>query len=269
MKEGWQRDYAHWLKRDLSTRHYVYLWADGVYLQTRSSHDKQCMLVIIGATAEGKKELVGFQTGFRESAQSWSELLLDIKARGLIVSPELAIGDGGMGFWKAMNEQFPTTKHQRCWVHKTVNIINYLPKSLQMKAKADIHNIWMAETCQEAKTAFDHFIKKYQAKYDKAVRCLIKDRAELLTFYDFPAEHWVHIRTTNPIESSFATVRHRTKRSKNCLSVKTAELMVFTLIKAAEKKWLRLRGKNQFAKIIEGATFTNGNEKNNINQNVA
>jgi transposase-like protein len=221
-------------------------------------HDKQCMLVIIGATPEGKKELVGFIDGYRESAQSWKELLLDLKAHGLSVPPKLAIGDGALGFWKALEDVWPQTCHQRCWVHKTANILNKLPKSLHAKAKADLHNIWMAENREEALKAFDLFLDKYDSKYSLATSCLEKDRDELLAFYNFPAEHWKHIRTTNPIESTFATVRHRTKRSKGCLSRETGFIMVFKLIKNAEKTWRKLDGKNQLPKVILGIKFSDG-----------
>jgi transposase-like protein len=223
-------------------------------------NDKQCMLVIIGATPEGKKELVGFLDGYRESTQSWRELLLDLKARGLAVPPKLAIGDGAMGFWGALEEVWPQTRNQRCWVHKTANILNKMPKSIQGKAKQDIHNIWMAETKGDANKAFDLFLDKYGVKYQQATDCLKKDHQELLTFYDFPAEHWKHIRTTNPIESTFATVRHRTKRSKGCLVRETTLIMVFKLIKTAEKTWRRLDGKNQLPKVITGVKFCDGTE---------
>jgi putative transposase len=223
-------------------------------------HEKQCMLVLIGATPEGKKELIGFTDGYRESSQSWSELLLDLQARGLGVAPKLAIGDGAMGFWGALEKVWPTTKQQRCWVHKTANVLNKMPKSLQSKAKADLHDIWMAESKRDAGKAFDVFIAKYQTKYPKATHCLDKDRQELLVFYDFPAEHWKHIRTTNPIESTFATVKHRTKRTKGCLARETAFIMVFKLIKDAEKSWRRLDGKNQLPKIISGVKFQDGCE---------
>jgi transposase-like protein len=204
LKVGWQEEFERWKKRDLSARRYVYIWADGVYLQARMEPDKQCILVLIGATPEGKKELIGFQTGYRESAQSWRELLADLKARGLTVPPELAIGDGALGFWKALEEKFGTTRQQRCWVHKTMNVLNKLPKSMQPKAKADLKEIWMAQGRADAEKAFDQFLTKYEAKYDKAAACLDKDREALLAFYDFPAEHWKHIRTSNPIESTFA-----------------------------------------------------------------
>lgn len=222
--------------------------------------DKQCMLVIIGATPEGKKELVGFLDGYRESTQSWRELLLDLRARGLCVPPKLAIGDGAMGFWGALEEVWPQTRNQRCWVHKTANILNKMPKSIQSKAKQDIHNVWMAETKEDANKAFELFLDKYGVKYQQATDCLKKDRQELLTFYDFPAEHWKHIRTTNPIESTFATVRHRTKRSKGCLARETTLIMVFKLIKTAEKTWRRLDGKNQLPKVIKGVEFHDGCE---------
>lgn len=256
----WAGELEAWQSRDLSARHYVYLWADGIYFQARTEPDNQCMLVIIGVTPEGKKELVGFTDGYRESTQSWRELMLHLKARGLSKVPALAVGDGAMGFWAALDEVFPTTKQQRCWVHKTANVLNKLPKSVQAKAKADLHDIWMAETRKDADASFDHFADKYGAKYDKAVACLTKDRSELLAFYGFPAEHWRHIRTTNPIESTFATVRHRTKRSKGCLSRAKTRIMVFKLIKEAEKNWLRLRGRNQLPKLITGIKFTDGEE---------
>jgi putative transposase len=260
LKAGWQGEFECWAKRDLSARSYVYVWADGVYLQARMEEAKQCILVLIGATPEGKKELIGFQTGYRESAQSWRELLVDLKARGLAVAPKLAIGDGALGFWKALEEVFSETRHQRCWMHKTMNVLNKLPKSVQPKAKADLHEIWMAETRAAAETAFDVFVEKYKVKYDKAVDCLIKDRTALLAFYDFPAEHWKHIRTTNPIESAFATVRHRTSRTKGALSHETAMIMVFKVLHAAQNSWRRLDGQNQLPKVIRGVKFTDGDE---------
>ena len=250
LRESWNEELAHWRARDLSARRYVYIWADGIYFQARMEDQSQCMLVIIGATPEGRKELLGFTSGYRESAQSWAELLIDLKARGLAHPPLLATGDGALGFWSALGKVFPTTRQQRCWVHKTANILNDMPKAMQTKVKVDLHNIWMAESRLEAEKALSLFLRKYQAKYPKAADRLTRDKDELLAFYDFPAEHWTHIRTTNPIESTFATVRHRTKRSKGCLSMKTMELMVFKVIKEAEKTWLRLRGKNQLPKLI-------------------
>ena len=254
----WQQEHARWQRRDLSARRYVYLWADGVYLQARMEPQAECILVILGATPEGRKELVGFQVGVRESAQSWRELLVDIKARGLAVPPEVAVGDGAMGFWKALDEVFPCTRHQRCWVHKTANVLNKLPKSLHPAVKTDLREIWQAETRAAAEAAMDTFAEKYGAKYEKAVTCLTKDRDALLTFYDFPAEHWDHLRTGNPIESVFATVRHRTVRTKGALSQKTAKLMVFKLVQAAAKTWRRLKGANQLPLVIKGITFTDG-----------
>ena len=212
----WEAEHERW--RDLSARRYVYMWADGIYLQGRLEDEKQCILVLIGATPEGRKELVGFQAGVRESAQSWRELLACLRGRGLTIGPELAIGDGALGFWKALEEIFPDTRRQRCWVHKTANVLNKLPKSRQTAAKAALHDIWMADGRAEAERAMNTFAAKYDAKYPQAVACLTKDRDALLAFYDFPAEHWRHIRTTNPIESVFATVRHRTVRTKGCLS---------------------------------------------------
>ena len=260
LKAAWKDEFERWQQRDLSARRYVYIWADGVYLQARMEAEKQCILVLIGATPEGRKELIGFQSGFRESAQSWIELLTDLKSRGLSVAPELAIGDGALGFWKALEQQFGVTRHQRCWLHKTLNVLNKLPKSVQPRAKADLKEIWMAEGRDDAEKAFDRFLAKYQAKYDKATDCLAKDRETLLAFYDFPAEHWKHIRTGNPIESTFATVRHRTVRSKGCLSYETAKIMVFKTIQAAQKSWRKLDGQNQLPKVIEGIKFTDGIE---------
>src|SRR5664280_2542500 len=227
LKEAWVDEHARWRDRDLSMKRYVYFWADGIHLEARLEDQAQCILVIIGATPEGKKELIGFTDGMRESAQSWRDLLLDLKRRGLAVAPELAVADGALGFWKALGEVWPTTREQRCWVHKTANVLNKLPKSLHTKAKRALQEIWMAETKKDAVMALDTFAESYGTKYDKAVDCLTKDRNTLLAFYDFPAEHWKHLRTTNPIESTFATVRHRTIRSKGCLSNKTALAMVF------------------------------------------
>ena len=242
LKDGWQDDHAAWHKRDLSAKRYVYVWADGIHLQARLEDEKQCILVIIGATPEGRKELVGFTDGARESAHDWRALLLDLRRRGLDVQPELMIADGALGFWKAAGEVWPTAREQRCWVHKTANVLNKLPKSQQPKAKRALQEIWMAETKAAAETAFDAFIESYELKYEKAADCLRKDRDALLAFYDFPAEHWKHLRTTNPIESTFATVRHRTIRSKGCLSNKTALAMVFKLVEGAQKSWRRLDG---------------------------
>ena len=260
LKAGWQDEFERWKKRDLSARRYVYIWADGVYLQARMEPDKQCILVLIGATPEGKKELIGFQSGYRESAQSWRELLADLKSRGLSIPPELAIGDGALGFWKALEEEFGATRQQRCWMHKAVNILNKLPKSVQPKAKVDLKEIWMAESRANAEKAFDRFLAKYEAKYGKATACLAKDRETLLAFYDFPAEHWKHIRTSNPVESTFATVRHRTTRAKGCLSHETGMIMVFKLIHAAQNSWRRLDGQNQLPKVITGVRFADGIE---------
>jgi putative transposase len=256
----WQADYEAWQRRDLSARRYVYVWADGVYLQARMEAAAECMLVLIGATPEGKKELVGFQTGVRESAQSWRELLVDIKRRGLEIAPDLAVGDGALGFWKAIEEVFPGTRHQRCWVHKTANVLNKVALSIQLNMKADLREIYGAPTRAAAEAAIDVFAAKYGAKYDKAVACLTKDREALLAFFDFPAEHWDHLRTANPIESVFATVRHRTVRTKGSLSPRTAKLMVFKLISAAAKTWRRLKGENQLPKVVRGVTFQNGVE---------
>jgi len=256
----WQADYDAWRRHDLSARRYVYVWADGVYLQARMEDAAECMLVLIGATPEGKKELVGFQTGVRESTQSWRELLVDIKQRGLEIAPDLAVGDGALGFWKAIEQVFPSTRHQRCWVHKTANVLNKVALSVQANMKTDLREVYGAPTRAAAEAAIDVFADKYGAKYEKAVACLTKDRDALLAFFDFPAEHWDHLRTSNPIESVFATVRHRTVRTKGALSAKTAKLMVFKLVDAAAKTWRRLKGENQLPKVIAGIKFQNGIE---------
>jgi putative transposase len=260
LKEAWSEEHARWSERDLSAKRYVYFWVDGIHVQARLEDDAQCLLVIIGATPDGKKELVGLIDGVRESGQSWRELLLDLKRRGLSIAPELAVADGALGFWQAIEEVWPQTRAQRCWVHKTANVLNKLPKSQQAKAKRALQEIWMAETKRDALVAFDAFVETWGVKYDKAVECLIKDRDALLTFYDFPAEHWKHLRTTNVIESSFATIRHRTVRSKGCLSNKTALAMIFKLAEAAEKSWRRLDGHNQLPKVILGIKFADGLE---------
>lgn len=266
---GWQEDYDRWQRRDLSSHRYVYIWADGVYLQARMEPAAECMLVIIGATPEGRKELLGFQVGVRESAQSWRELLVDLKARGLAVPPELAAGDGALGFWKATDEVFPGTRHQRCWVHKVSNVLNHFPKSMQPAVTADLREVSHAETRAAALAAIETFKGKYGAKFPRAVVCLTKDTEALLAFYDFPAEHWDHLRTSNPIESVFATVRHRTVRTKGALSQKTAKLMVFTLVRAASKTWRKLNGTNLLPRVIEGVTFTDGVAQTDAAQNRA
>jgi len=263
LKEGWQDDLEEWQKRDLSHKRYVYIWADGIYCNVRIE-EKQCLLVIIGATKDGRKELVALEGGFRESELSWTEVLVDLKHRGLREAPELAVGDGALGFWKALAKVYDTTRWQRCWVHKTANVLNKLPKSIQAKAKSKLHQIWMAPDKDEAQKHFDDFIEIYGAKYPKAAECLKKDREVLLTFYDFPAEHWRHIRTTNPIESTFATVRLRTAKVRGCFSSKTVLTMAFQLCRCAQKKWQRLSGYEILAKVVEGAKFVNGIEENRI-----
>jgi putative transposase len=260
LRGEWETDYRRWQGRDLSARRYVYVWADGVYLQARMEPQAECMLVLIGATPEGRKELLGFQVGIRESTQSWRELLVDLKARGLVIAPELATGDGALGFWKALDAVSPTTRHQRCTVHKTANVLDKMPKSVQPAAKSHLREVWNAPDRATAEAAVATFAEKYGAKYEKAVTCLVKDRDALLTFYDFPAEHWNHLRTSNPIESVFATVRHRTVRTKGALSQDTARLMVFKLVKAAAKTWHKLKGENQLPKVVGGVTFRNGVE---------
>nr|WP_042671587.1 IS256 family transposase [Methylobacterium sp. B34] len=256
----WADEYARWQGRDLSARRYAYIWADGVYLQARMAEQADCMLVLIGATPEGRKELVGFQVGVRESAQSWRELLVDVKRRGMSIAPEIAVGDGALGFWRALEEVFPGTAHQRCWVHKVTNVVDKVPKSVQPAMKANLREIHGAPTRAAAEVALTVFVEKYGTKYPRAAACLTKDREALLAFYDFPAEQWDHLRSSNPIESVFATGRHRTVRNKGALSATTAKLMVFKLVMAASETWRRLKGENQLRKVVAGVIFRDGTE---------
>lgn len=257
LKAGWQHEWETWQRRDLTGKRYVYFWVDGLHLNVRME-DSPCLLVVIGATADGRKELVAVEDGIRESEQSWKDLLLNLRRRGLTIGPDLATGDGALGFWKALPQVYDSTKGQRCWVHKTANVLNQLPKSLQATAKASLHEIWMAPTKADANQAFDGFLQTYEAKYPKAAVCLQKDREALLAFYQFPAEHWPHIRTTNPIESTFATVRLRTAKTRGCLSRATALTMAFQLARCAEKTWRRLRGYQRLAEMMAGVTFIDG-----------
>ena len=257
LKKQWEDEHTDWQKRDLADQRYVYWWADGVYSNVRMD-DRLCLLVIIGVTEQGRKELVVVEDGQRESEASWKELLTGLRERGLTTAPKLAVGDGAMGFWAALSKVYPETEHQRCWVHKTANVLNKLPKSVQPKVKADLHEIWMAETRDEAHKAFDRTVKRFEAKYPRAMECLAKDREELLAFYDYPAEHWVHIRTTNPIESTFATVRLRSKRSRNCGSRATTLAMVFKLLQSAQKRWKRIKGFNKLELVVNNVQFKDG-----------
>lgn len=261
LKTIWQQEWAAWSKRSLEDKQYVYVWADGIHFNIRledPGNNKQCILVLMGATADGRKELIAIADGYRESTQSWRELLLDAQKRGLRTDPKVATGDGALGFWAALREIYPTTEEQRCWVHKTANVLNKMPKAVQPKAKSMLHDIWLAETRKEAEKAFDLFVVTFQAKYPKAVECLVKDRDVLLTFYDFPAEHWVHLRTTNPIESTFATVRLRTVRTKGCGSRTACLTMVFKLARCAEKHWRKLNGSDLIAEVVRGIVFVDG-----------
>ena len=260
LKAVWQDEHAHWEKRSLAHKRYVYLWVDGIHFGVRLEEANQCILVVIGATADGKKELVALTDGFRESTQSWKDLLLDLKRRGLKIDPKLAIGDGALGFWKALPQVYGTTRAQRCWVHQTANVLNKLPKHLQPKAKSDLQQIWMAATRDDAQRALATFVQTYEPKYPKAAECLVKDQAAMLTFYDFPAEHWIHLRTTNPIESTFATVRLRTVKSRGCGSRASILSTVFKLAQSAEQRWQKLRGAELIAKVVTGVQFRNGVE---------
>jgi putative transposase len=261
LKAVWAEEYDAWSKRSLAGKHYVYVWADGVYFNIRLEDDRQCILVLMGATADGRKELIALADGYRESEESWKALLLDCQARGLTTAPLLATGDGALGFWKALRKLFPATREQRCWVHKTANVLDKMAKGQQPKAKAMLHDIWQAATKAEAEKVFDLFVATYRAKYGKATECLAKDREELLAFYDFPAEHWVHLRTTNPIESTFATVRLRTVKTKGSGSRSACLTMVFKLLESAAKKWRLLNGSPLLTKVIAGVRFVDGVEQ--------
>ena len=263
LKQAWIQEHDVWRQRDLSGQRYVYIWADGIYFNIRGDEARQCILVIIGVTAQGNKEFLAIDDGYRESAQSWKEVLENLKSRGMN-QPKLAIGDGALGFWKALQEVFGETRAQRCWVHKMNNILNKMPKGIQGKAKQHLQDIWMAEVKADAEAAFDLFLKTYQNKYPKACECLEKDREQMLAFYDFPAEHWVHIRTSNPIESTFATVRLRTAKTRSCVSRTTILTMVFRLGLSAEKGWRKLRGFKRLADVINGVKFIDGIDEKTI-----
>jgi len=258
LKAQWAEDYQAWNRRDLAQERYVYVWADGIYSTLRGEDDRLCLLVLIGVNEQGEKRLLALSDGYRESKASWLSVVQDLQERGLLEAPKLAIGDGALGFWAALNEAWPTTRHQRCWVHKTANVLTQLPDSLQGKAKAGLKAIWMAETKAGAEKALAGFQRDFAAKYPKAANLLEKDREALLAFYDFPAEHWIHIRTTNPIESSFATIRHRTTRTKNCVSRNTLMGLVFQLALTAEKSWRRIRGFKQLPDVLNGIRFQDG-----------
>lgn len=266
LKQVWADEYEQFRQARLDSDQWVYIWVDGIYSGLRGEDDKLCVLVVIGVNAQGKKHFLAIEDGVRESTQSWREVLLGLKARGMN-APQLAVGDGAMGFWGALEEVFPTTRQQRCWMHKTGNVLNALPKASQPKAKQALHDIWQAETKKDAEKAFDLFVKTYEAKYPKATNCLQKDREELMAFYDFPAKHWQSIRTTNPIESTFGTIRHRTKRAKGCLSRQGMLHMMFKLGMCAQENWRRLRGFECLAKVIEGVQFRDGNEVTELPKN--
>jgi putative transposase len=265
LKQDWAKEYEGWRNTQLDKEQWVYIWADGIYSGLRGEDEKLCALVIVGVNARGQKQFLAIEDGVRESTQSWREVLLSLKSRGMN-APKLAIGDGAMGFWAAMDEVFPTSSQQRCWQHKTMNVLNCLPKLSQPKAKSALHNIWQAETKEDANKAFDLFVKTYEPKYPKAALCLQKDRDELMAFFDFPAQHWQSIRTSNPIESAFATIRHRTKRSKGCLTRDGMLHMIFKLGQCAEQNWRKLRGFDYLAKVITGVKFKDGIETTQNNQ---
>ena len=258
LKARWADEYETWRRASLGKDRWVYLWADGIYSGLRADDQRVCLLVVIGVNERGQKHFLAIEDGVRESTESWRGVLRGLKVRGLKIPPKLAVGDGALGFWAGLSEVFPETRDQRCWVHKTANVLNYLPRSVQAKAKSMLHEIWMAESRADAEIAFDRFIKTFQAKYPKASECLTKDRVSLLAFYDFPAEHWIHIRTTNPIESTFATIRHRTDRTKGCVSRSTLLGLVYRLSMSAQTRWRQLRGFARLGELIAGVKFIDG-----------
>jgi len=260
LKEIWEKEHKEWEKRDLSYKQFIYIWADGIYFNVRLTDERPCLLVLIGARLDGKKELLAIHDGIRESTLSWKEVLLDLKARGLKIAPRLAVGDGALGFWAALEEEMPGCRQQRCWVHKTANILDKLPKSVQPNAKTLIHEMYMSPTKKEGLRVFARFLNLYEVKYPKACKCLKKSKEQLFTFYDFPAEHWGHIRTTNPIESTFASIRHRSRQTKGCGSRSATLSMVFKLSMEAEKRWRRLNGSMLISKIVNGVKFKDGEE---------
>ena len=269
LKQQWEQDYDTWRQRDLSKRRYVYIWADGIYSNVRMD-DKLCLLVIIGSDDTGRKEVLAVVDGYRESEASWFEVLSQLESQGLTIPPKLAVGDGPLGFWKALAKKWPETATQRCWVHKTANVLNKVPKAVQPKVKEALHDIWQAETRDQAYRAFDSTIKRFEAKYARAMECLKKDKASMLAFYDFPAELWQHIRTTNPIESVFASVRLRTTKSKSCGSRKTTLAMSYKLITTAQHTWRRLRGFRLLADVVQGIQFKDGERvEQDLQQSVA
>lgn len=260
LKEVWEEEYQSWQARRFDNVRYVYIWVDGIYFNIRLDEDRPCMLVIIGATEDGRKEFIGLHDGVRESKQSWKDFLQNLKSRGLVIDPSLAIGDGALGFWAAIEEEYPRCRQQRCWVHKTANILDKMPKSVQPNAKRMIHEMYMSPTKETALKAYDEFLAHYSGKYSGATRCLEKDKEQMFNFYDFPAEHWQHIRTTNPIESTFATVRHRSRQTKGCGSRKATLTMVYKLGTMAEKGWRRLKGSKLLLKVVAGVKFKDGEE---------
>jgi len=268
LKAKWGAEYGDWCKTDLSCDDWAYLWVDGIYSGLRAAENRPCALVVIGVNARGEKHFLAIDDAVRESTQSWREVLLALKARGLH-APKLAVGDGAMGFWAALEEIFPTTRQQRCWVHKSANVLNCLPKRSQPKARKMLHDIWRAETRKDAEASFDLFVETCEPKYPKATARLVKDREEVLAFYNFPAQHWQSIRTTNPIESTFATIRHRTRRAKGCLTRDGMVHMMFRLAQCAETSWRKLRGFAHLADVIEGVDFINGVKPSRTDQAAA
>ena len=253
----WQEEYNAWRKRSLAGKEYVYIWADGVYFNIRLEEDRLACLVVVGVLPDGRKEVIALEDGYRESTESWAGVLRDLKRRGM-VAPVLAIGDGNLGFWAALRDVFPETREQRCWKHKIANVLDKLPKRLQARAKEQLHEIMYAPDRKSAVEEIDIFQKEYGPRYAKAVETLIKDQDRMLTFFDFPAEHWLHLRTTNPIESTFATVKARTKKTKGAGSRKAGLAMAWKLVIAAQDRWRRVNAPHLVALVKVGVEFPNG-----------
>jgi len=261
LTQEWSHEHDAWSRRGLSEKRYVYVWGDGIHVNVRlenEANQRQCLLVLMGATADGQKELIAAVDGYRESEQSWYELLIDLKQRGLALAPKLAVGDGALGFWAALRKVFGKACEQRCWLHKTANVLNKMPNSVQPRAKTDIHEIWLAETREDATNAVVAFLDKYRTKYPAACECLEKDRDVFLAFYDFPAEHWKHLRGSNPIVSTFATIRLRHRRTKGSGSRRASLAMMFKLAHAAQKRWRRLNGHAYITHLLQGTQFIDG-----------
>ena len=255
--KGWQDEYEEWHKRPLGDKDYVYIWADGLHFQIRLEEDRLACLIIMGVCEDGHKEIVAIEDGYRESTESWGSLLRNLRERGM-AAPVLAVADGALGFWGALSQVYPETREQRCWVHKIRNVLDKLPKRLQPKAKDMLHEAMQAPSRLDAEQAISYFAREFEAAYPKAVSCLTDGQEHLLTFFDFPAQHWQHLRTTNPIESPFAPVKARTRKTKGAGSRKAGLALAYKLVSSAEWHWRKVRAPHLVALVRSGAKFHNG-----------